>query len=367
MGTSETTPPTSEQPATAPQTAGQRATATQGSEQPATAPQTAGQPTATGQATKQPAAATQNTAQAGTFTRGQARVYTSIEELGQLTRAMRKAGRPVALVPTMGALHEGHLSLVKAAQTIPGVLVVVSIFVNPLQFAEGEDLDAYPRTLDADVEKLKAAGVDAVFAPSPREMYPNGPRTTIHPGEIGRILEGEHRPTHFAGVLTVVNKLFQISHCDHAFFGEKDYQQLILIQQMVTDLNMGITIHGVPIVRQQDGLALSSRNQYLSKEEREISLTLSAALTAGAFVAEEGAKKVLATAREILDASPEITVDYLELKGADLGEAPERGDARLLVAARVGSTRLIDNVSLPLGIGFKNLDDEGAAQAPAEQ
>lgn len=292
------------------------------------------------------------------FTPGKAAVYTSIEELGQLTRAMRKLGRPVALVPTMGALHEGHLSLVKAAQRIPGALVVVSIFVNPLQFAEGEDLDAYPRTLESDVEKLRAVGADAVFAPTAREMYPSGPRTTIHPGEVGGILEGAFRPTHFAGVLTVVNKLFQISHCDHAFFGEKDYQQLIVIQQMVTDLNMGITIHGVPIVRQQDGLALSSRNQYLSDEERELALTLSAALTAGAFVAEDGAEKVLSTAREILDTQEGIEVDYLELRGADLGKAPERGDARLLVAARVGQTRLIDNVSLPLGIGFKNIEEE---------
>lgn len=292
------------------------------------------------------------------FTPGQARVYTEVNEISQLTRALRKAGRPVALVPTMGALHEGHLSLVKAAQTIPGVTVIVSIFVNPLQFAEGEDLDSYPRTLDADVEKLKAVGVDAVFAPSPREMYPNGPRTTIHPGEAGRILEGEHRPTHFAGVLTVVNKLFAITNCDHAFFGEKDYQQLILIQQMVTDLNMQVQIHGVPIVREADGLALSSRNIYLSDEERELALTLSAALTASSFVADRGADEVLATARSIFDAKPDIEVDYLELKGLDLGDAPEEGPARLLVAARVGTTRLIDNVGVPLGTGFKGLDEQ---------
>lgn len=300
-----------------------------------------------------------------TFTPGQAEVFTKIEGIGQLTRAMRKAGRPVVLVPTMGALHEGHLSLVQAAQQIPGALVVVSIFVNPLQFAEGEDLDAYPRTLDADVEKLKAAGVDAVFAPNPREMYPNGPRTTIHPGEAGRILEGAHRPTHFAGVLTVVNKLFTITHCDHAFFGEKDYQQLLLIQQMVTDLNMEVQVHGVPIVREADGLAKSSRNVYLSAEERELALTLSAALTAGAFVAEQGAEAVLQTAGSILDATPDVEVDYLELRGTDLSDCPADGEARLLVAARVGTTRLIDNVGVPLGTGFKGLDEagtEGAAE-----
>lgn len=293
------------------------------------------------------------------FTPGQATVYTGIEEIGELTRAMRKVGRPVVLVPTMGALHEGHLTLVRNAQRIPGAVVVVSIFVNPLQFAEGEDLDAYPRTLDADVEKLKAVGVDAVFAPSPREMYPNGPRTTVQPGPLGAVLEGKTRPIHFAGVLTVVSKLMHITHCDHAFFGEKDYQQLVLIQQMVTDLNLGVTVHGVPIVREADGLAKSSRNIYLSDTERELALTLSAALTAGAHVAEDGAETVLTTARSILESVPEIEVDYLELRGADLGEAPETGDARLLVAAKVGETRLIDNVGVPVGIGFRNLGNDG--------
>lgn len=294
------------------------------------------------------------------FTPGQATVYTEIEKIGELTRAMRKAGRPVVLVPTMGALHEGHLALVRAAQNIPRALVVVSVFVNPLQFGEGEDLDAYPRTLDNDVEKLRAVGVDAVFAPSPREMYPNGPRTTVNPGGTGAVLEGEQRPTHFAGVLTVVSKLFRITNCNHAFFGEKDYQQLVLIQQMVTDLNLEVAVHGVPVVREADGLAKSSRNVYLSEVERGLALTLSAALLAGAHVAEDGADAVLNTARGVLDGAEDIEVDYLELRGLDLGDPPEVGDARLLVAARVGATRLIDNVGLPLGIGFRNIE---AAQA----
>ncbi|MGN0096221.1 MAG: pantoate--beta-alanine ligase [Corynebacterium sp.] len=292
------------------------------------------------------------------FTPGQATVYTEIDSIGELTRAMRKAGRPVVLVPTMGALHEGHLALVRAAQQLPRALVVVSIFVNPLQFAEGEDLDAYPRTLDSDVQKLAAAGVDAVFAPSPREMYPNGPRSTVLPGPAGAVLEGEKRPTHFAGVLTVVSKLFQITNCSHAFFGEKDYQQLVLIQQMVTDLNLGVQVHGVPVVREADGLAKSSRNVYLSDAERGAALSLSAALLAGAHVAEDGAEAVLDTARQVLETSPDVDVDYLELRGLDLGEAPEKGDARLLIAARVGSTRLIDNVGVPLGIGFRNIGEE---------
>ncbi|MGJ0183837.1 pantoate--beta-alanine ligase [Corynebacterium glyciniphilum] len=292
------------------------------------------------------------------FTPGQATVYTEIDSIGELTRAMRKAGRPVVLVPTMGALHEGHLALVRAAQQLPRALVVVSIFVNPLQFAEGEDLDAYPRTLDSDVEKLAAAGVDAVFAPSPREMYPNGPRSTVLPGPAGAVLEGEQRPTHFAGVLTVVSKLFQITNCSHAFFGEKDYQQLVLIQQMVTDLNLGVQVHGVPVVRESDGLAKSSRNIYLSDAERGAALSLSAALLAGAHVAEDGAEAVLSTARQVLATSTDVEVDYLELRGLDLGEAPEKGDARLLIAARVGSTRLIDNVGVPLGIGFRNIGED---------
>lgn len=298
------------------------------------------------------------------FTPSQATVYTGIEEIGELTRAMRKVGRPVVLVPTMGALHEGHLTLVRHARRIPRSVVVVSIFVNPLQFAEGEDLDSYPRTLDADVDKLRALGVDAVFAPTPREMYPNGPRTTVQAGPLGTVLEGETRPSHFAGVLTVVQKLMQITHCDHAFFGEKDYQQLVLIQQMVTDLNLGVTVHGVPIVREADGLAKSSRNIYLSAEERELAVVLSAALTAGAHVAENGAQAVLSAARGIIGAAEGVELDYLELRGLDLGEAPETGDARLLVAAKVGSTRLIDNVGVPLGIGFRNIEqavssDEG--------
>lgn len=285
----------------------------------------------------------------GTFVRGKATVVTEAAELQTITRAFRKVGKPVVLVPTMGALHSGHLSLVTAAQRVPGALVVVSIFVNPLQFAANEDLDSYPRTLDADVEKLRAAGVDVVFAPNARTMYPNGPRTTIHPGEAGSILEGKTRPTHFAGVLTVVNKLFALSHCSHAFFGEKDYQQLVLIQQMVTDLNIEVIVRGVPIVRESTGLALSSRNAYLSDDHREAAISLSAALAAGVHVADQGHQAVLDTARGILEANPDIEIDYVALRGVDLGEAPEEGDARLLIAARVGTTRLIDNAPLSFG------------------
>lgn len=301
-----------------------------------------------------------------TFTPGQATVYTDIDSVGELTRAMRKAGRPVVLVPTMGALHAGHLALVRAAQQLPRALVVVSVFVNPLQFAEGEDLDSYPRTLDSDVEKLTAAGVDAVFAPSPREMYPNGPRSTVLPGEAGRILEGEHRPTHFAGVLTVVAKLFQITHCSHAFFGEKDYQQLVLIRQMVADLNLDVRVVGVPTVREADGLAMSSRNRYLSADDRELATTINAALVAGTFAAKGGRQAVVDAAAAVLAERPEISVDYLELRSGDLGEPPAEGPGRLLVAARIGSTRLIDNVGVAIGTGFLEAAEATVAAQEAE-
>ncbi len=283
------------------------------------------------------------------YTAGDITVHDTIAGISQVTRAMRKIGRPVVLVPTMGALHEGHLELVRAAQSLPRAVVVVSIFVNPLQFGEGEDFDAYPRTLDDDVAKLKAIGCELVFAPAAREMYPNGFRTTVQPGPLADELEGTTRPGHFAGALTVVNKLFNITNCTDAVFGEKDYQQLALMQQMVTDLNMPVQLHGVPVIRETDGLAMSSRNRYLSEEERELAVTLSAALIAGAHVGDHGAEAVLSTARAVLAERPEVDVDYLELRGAGLGPVPEEGEARLLVAAKVGSTRLIDNVGVMLG------------------
>ncbi|MFD4469161.1 pantoate--beta-alanine ligase [Rhodococcus sp. NPDC058505] len=289
------------------------------------------------------------------YTRGELTVHREPAELTKVTRALRGVGRQVALVPTMGALHAGHLELVRQAK-LRGAVVVVSIFVNPLQFAAGEDLDAYPRTLDADLELLRGEGVELVFAPTASAMYPNGQRTTIHPGPLGEELEGASRPTHFAGMLTVVAKLLQIVAPNTAYFGEKDYQQLTLIRQMVRDLNVDVEIRGVPTVREQDGLALSSRNRYLDEEQRAASATISAALVAGAHAAAGGADAIVATAREVLATAPDIVVDYLEVRGVDLGPAPERGDGRLLVAARVGATRLIDNVGVAVGTGFLERD-----------
>ena len=213
----------------------------------------------------------------------------------------------------------------------------------------GEDLDAYPRTLDSDLAMLRGEGVEIVFTPTAADMYPNGLRTTVQPGPLAAELEGGSRPTHFGGVLTVVLKLLQIVRPDRAFFGEKDYQQLVMIRQMVADLNVDAQVVGVPTVREADGLAMSSRNSYLDPTQREVAVTLSAALTAGARAAHNGAEAALAAARAVLDAIPSLTVDYLELRDPELGPAPVNGTARLLVAARLGSTRLLDNISLEVG------------------
>ncbi|WP_435793294.1 pantoate--beta-alanine ligase [Kitasatospora arboriphila] len=272
--------------------------------------------------------------------------------LNKVSRALRSTGKRVVLVPTMGALHAGHLELVRAAKRKGDAVVIASIFVNPLQFAAGEDLDAYPRTFDEDCDLLRAAGVELVFAPKVSDMYPTGPRTTVHPGPLGGELEGASRPTHFAGMLTVVLKLLNIAAPMEAYFGEKDYQQLVLIRQMVTDLNLDVQIVGVPTVREADGLAMSSRNRYLDPAQRELATTLSAALIAGAYAAAGGEQAILDAARGVFDLHPDVSVDYLELRGPNLEEPPARGDGRLLVAARIGSTRLIDNVGVAIGTGF---------------
>lgn len=277
-------------------------------------------------------------------------VYRDPAELAKLTRALRSTGRRIALVPTMGALHEGHLELINRARHVPGVVVVVSIFVNPLQFGPSEDFDSYPRTMDEDLRACAESGAEYIFTPGVNEMYPEGANTiTVRPGPLGEELEGAHREGHFAGVLTVVSKLFNIVRPDFAYFGEKDYQQLILIKRMAAELNMDVEVRGVPTVRGADGLAISSRNNYLSAEERESALAISAALTAARSRAVDGAEAALAVAREVLAARTEVVPDYVELRAPNLGPAPESGPARLLIAAKVGDTRLIDNAELTLG------------------
>ncbi|GAA1754138.1 pantoate--beta-alanine ligase [Luedemannella helvata] len=253
----------------------------------------------------------------------------------------------VAVVMTMGALHEGHAALLRAARA-EADHVIATIFVNPLQFGPNEDLDKYPRTLAADLDLCREVGADVVFTPAPDEIYPDGaPATRVTGGPLAALLEGASRPGHFDGMLTVVLKLLHLTRPDVAYFGQKDYQQLTLIRQMVRDLDLPVEIVGVPTVREPDGLALSSRNRYLSAEQRTAALALSAALRAGAAAARAGVD-VLGAARAVLAAEPGVVPDYLELTDPALGPAPAHGPARLLVAAKVGTTRLIDNLAVEI-------------------
>ncbi|MBO8202637.1 pantoate--beta-alanine ligase [Streptomyces smyrnaeus] len=282
------------------------------------------------------------------------RVVGTAAELRSLAR-----GRARAVVMTMGALHEGHAALVRAARERVGPegQVVVTVFVNPLQFGAGEDLDRYPRTLDADLEVAGKEGADVVFAPSVAEVYPGGePQVRISAGPMGAVLEGAFRPGHFDGMLTVVAKLLHLTAPDAAFFGQKDAQQLALVRRMVRDLNFPVEIVAVPTVREEDGLALSSRNRYLSEGERASGLALSRALRAGEQAVPRGPAAVLAAARQVLESAAGhdgLDVDYVALVDregfAEITDDAWRGAAVLAVAARAGATRLIDNVPLHFG------------------
>jgi pantoate--beta-alanine ligase len=266
-----------------------------------------------------------------------------------------RAGRfgDTAVVMTMGALHDGHLALIQAARQAAKT-VIVTIFVNPLQFGPGEDFDAYPRTLDDDVKLCEAADVDVVFAPSVQEVYAGGiPMVTVNPGPMGEVLEGAFRPGHFSGVLTVVLKLLHLTEPDVAFFGQKDAQQLAMIRRMVLDFNLPVDVVGVRTVRDSDGLALSSRNRYLTAPQRQTALALSRALAEGA--ARPAATAIRAAARAVLDeaahAEPPLLLDYLALVDpGDFHDVPDdyTGNAILAVAGKVGGTRLIDNVPLTI-------------------
>ncbi|MDQ1688985.1 MAG: pantoate--beta-alanine ligase [Frankiaceae bacterium] len=270
----------------------------------------------------------------------------------ELVRARAAMPGRVAVVMTMGALHEGHAALIRAARQAADS-VLVTVFVNPLQFAPGEDLDRYPRTFDEDLQICEREGADVVFAPTEDVVYPQPALVRISAGPLGDVLEGAVRPGHFEGVLTVVCKLLQLTIPDVAVFGEKDAQQLALIKLMVRDLDLGVAILGVPTVREPDGLALSSRNRYLSADERLTALALSAALRAGVESAPDGPDAVLAAARGFLALVDGVDVDYVacvsEPEFADLAGSSYSGPARLLVAARVGATRLIDNVRVAIG------------------
>jgi pantoate--beta-alanine ligase len=262
----------------------------------------------------------------------------------------RLSGR-VAVVMTMGALHDGHLSLIRAARQAADA-VIVTIFVNPLQFGAGEDLDRYPRDLDADLALCTREGVDLVFAPGEKDMSPHGePAVRVMAGPLGSRFEGSSRPGHFDGVLTVVLKLLHLTQPQVAVFGEKDAQQLVLVRQMVADLDLPVQVLAVPILREPDGLAMSSRNRYLDADQRVIAAGLRQALLAGAAAGGEGAAAVLATARESLSALHGLRLDYLRLVTPAFDDVPlaQHGPALLLVAAYVGSTRLIDNIAVDLG------------------
>lgn len=264
------------------------------------------------------------------------------------TLGVGPGGATLALVPTMGALHEGHRSLIRLARERAGH-VAVSIFVNPLQFGPGEDFSRYPRMFDGDLEVCADEGVSVVFAPSAGEMYAPDRQVGVSAGPMGAVVEGEFRPGHLDGVLTVVLKLFNLVQPDVAVFGRKDAQQLAMIRRMVTDLDVPVTVVGAPTVREADGLALSSRNRYLSPHDRHAALALSRALFAGAGRRTPG--EIRRVARDVLEAEPALTVDYLVLVDpatfTEVGD-DHRGEAVLAVAGRVGSTRLIDNVTVTL-------------------
>lgn len=282
-----------------------------------------------------------------------ARVMTTASELD--AHAQRRGGRR-AVVMTMGALHDGHAELVREARRLVGEqgMVIATVFVNPTQFAAGEDFERYPRTLQSDVDLAGAAGADIVFAPDSLEVYgPEGgfahDSVTVDAGPLGEILEGASRPGHFRGVLTVVAKLMGRTRPDIAVFGEKDYQQLVLIRRMSRDLSLPVEIVGVPTVREPDGFARSSRNRYLSEAERVTASVIPRALEAAATAASQGVADAISAGEAVLAGADGINVDYLVVTDPELGPAPVRGEARILIAAKVGATRLIDNRAATVG------------------
>ncbi len=272
----------------------------------------------------------------------------TVEEVRRHLEPLRAEGERIGFVPTMGALHQGHLSLVEHCVRECDA-TVVSIFVNPTQFGPSEDYDKYPRTLEKDLQALAPYGVDLVFAPHVEEMYPQGFQTQVLVGGLTELWEGRSRPGHFAGVTTVVAKLFNIVQPHLAYFGHKDYQQSVVIQQMVRDLDMPVQIRVCPTVREEDGLALSSRNAYLSPEERKQALTLSRSLQLAREMIQQGrrqAEAILAEMKKLYDQQPDVRLDYLAIVDPQtlLPVKEVTGPVVVLCAAWVGQTRLIDNL-----------------------
>lgn len=278
-------------------------------------------------------------------------VAETISALRTITADARATGSRIALVPTMGALHDGHLALVRRAAEMADI-VIVSIFVNPLQFGPAEDLERYPRTLAEDLARLEPLGVRAVFAPSASEMYPTGASDTrVTAGRVGSLYEGHTRANHFDGVLTVVSKLLNIAKPDVVLFGQKDAQQVFLVKRMIVDLNLPVIAEVVQTVREDDGLALSSRNRFLDTNERRAARGLSLALEAAESAADRGLDAVLAAAQSALMGEHFIELDYLRVVDTESFlpvDATHQGRAIVLVAARVGATRLIDNGAIYL-------------------
>jgi pantoate--beta-alanine ligase len=276
-------------------------------------------------------------------------VAETISELRTISAEVRAAGKRIALVPTMGALHAGHLALVRRAAEIADV-VIVSIFVNPLQFGPTEDLERYPRTLPDDLAQLEPLGVNAVFAPNVSEMYPTGASDTrVTAGRVGSLYEGRTRADHFDGVLTVVSKLLNIAQPDVVLFGQKDAQQVFLVKRMIADLNLPVAVEVVRTVREDDGLALSSRNRFLDAKEKRAARGLSIALEAAESSADRGIDAVFAAAQSVLMGEHLVELDYLVIVDPETFlpvDDAHQGRAIVLVAARVGTTRLIDNEAI---------------------
>lgn len=279
------------------------------------------------------------------------RIVRTISEMRGISAAARHEGKLIGLVPTMGALHAGHIELALKARSECGI-VIMSIFINPIQFGPNEDYKAYPRTLEADAAKAQEAGVDYIFAPSAQEMYPREPLTHVDVDKLTEHLCGASRPGHFRGVATVVAKLFNITRPDRAYFGMKDAQQLRVIRRMNEDLDFGITIVPVPIVREDDGLAMSSRNAYLSAMDRERAVVLSRSLKLAQQLVASGetSSSAIKAAMEklILSEVPDAKVDYIEVVDDDTVQPVQRvtGPALIALAVKIGSTRLIDNVTV---------------------
>jgi pantoate--beta-alanine ligase len=288
--------------------------------------------------------------------------FTTISELRQFVQQQRQAGKRIGLVPTMGALHGGHLGLVKIANEKCGT-VIVSIFVNPTQFGPNEDFNRYPRTLENDLKLLQTVGSPSIFAPAAEEMYPNGFDTSVHIGGVSVPFEGTIRPSHFDGVATVVLKLFLASQADAAFFGQKDYQQVCVVKKMAADLNVPVEIVMCPIIREPDGLAMSSRNRYLSEKERQQAVVLSQSLADAERMIVTAKIRSAETIRRVLGEkirSAGMTIDYVAVADpATLQELTEiESEAVILLAARLGSTRLIDNALICVAKGTNTSSQE---------